>query len=433
MHRICAHLDRDTDWDYAQYFTGAGIEYGLVCMRCCREPEAIETNLREVTPERFAQIEEIGYWERDRGGILGRPQILERPTGLTFRHEETRLAHALPGEIADLRPIPASSRSEWLALSPDGVLHRFDLGTGSAGRPINAFDPGPMLEPEWRLHVSAVGDMAAVVEAAGRYGVVLDLEAGRPTMRLDRGEYRFEHSDFPAAFFEVDGALRLVHGTDWNRLDVSDPRTGRLLTGRSLGPPREGERLPEHYLDYFHGGLAASPDGEWIADNGWVWSPVGAVTAWDLRRWVEENPWESEDGPTRRALCWRHYFWEGPICWIDGRTLAVWGYGNDEENLIPAALLFDVESGDRLRWFAGPAGSMAFDRHLFSWSKEAGTSVWDVGTGERLLHDPSFCPTAYHPGASEFLTVLPNGGFRRTRLVGARDIPSEDNGRPRIP
>ena len=38
-----------------------------------------------------------------------------------------------------------------------------------------------------------------------------------------------------------DGETRLVHATDWNRLDISDPMTGRLLTARgvTVGPGRE--------------------------------------------------------------------------------------------------------------------------------------------------------------------------------------------------
>jgi hypothetical protein len=133
---------------------------------------------------------------------------------------------------------------------------------------------------------------------------------------------------------------------------------------------------------------------------------------------MEDNPWESEDGPSKRRLSYRGCFWDGPLCWIDERTVASWGYGNDDENLIPAALLFDVESGRRIRWFAGPVGSFTFDRYLFSCSMESGTSVWDVATGERLLHDAAFCPTAYHPGTGQFLTVRPGGLFRLSRLLG---------------
>ena len=339
MPRVCVHLDQAADWEYAKAFSGVGIEYALVCTDCRSHPEQIEANLREVSPERFTQIEEGGSWDWDKDALIGRPQVLERATGLSFRHEKINLAGDIPGGIADIQPIRTSARPEWLVLAEDGDLFRVDLGRGSAQRLMNAFGAGPGLTPAWSLHVSPGGEMAAVVETRGRYGVVLDLEAGRPTMRLDRGTDHVEHSNFPAAFAEIDGRLLLVHGTDWNRLDISDPRTGDLLTDRSPTSYGRDEQRPQHDLDYFHGGLAVSPDGEWIVDNGWVWHPVGIVASWSLRRWLEDNPWESEDGPTKRDLCARNYYWDGPLCWIGGRTLAVWGYGNDEENLIPAAVL----------------------------------------------------------------------------------------------
>lgn len=422
MPRVCIHLDEATDWDYARYFTGVGLEYALVCLACCEHPDEIEANLRDVAPERFRQIDEGGFWECDKNAIIGRPQVLERSSDLSFRHEDIRLARPLPAPVDDLRPIPSSAQGECLVLAEDGDLFRVDPSDGTVRRLMNALDSGLALAPERSLVVSPGGEMAAVVESrglksGGRYGIVLDLKAGRPTMTLDRGDYQSWASKFPAAFFEVDGQLRLIHGTDWNRLDISDPRTGALLTDRSPTSDRRSGERPEHYLDYFHGGMVVSPGGEWIVDNGWVWSPVGLVTTWDLHRWLRDNPWESEDGPSKRWLCQRSYFWDGPLCWIGDRTVAVWGYGNDDENLIPAALLFDAETGRLTRWFAGPAGSFAFDRYLLSYSTEAGTSVWDVATGERLLHDATFCPTAYHPGAGRFITVLPGGGFRLSRLV----------------
>jgi hypothetical protein len=287
------------------------------------------------------------------------------------------------------------------------------------------------------LHVSADGEMAAVVNTYGQHGVVLDLTTGEATMRLERDSYHEGISAFPVAFCVINGRLLLAHGTAWNRLDVSDPRTGELLTRRDSPPYVRGPQKAAHYLDYFHCGLSVSPSQEWIVDNGWCWHPIGEVVAWNLRRWVQENVWESEDGPSRKLLCWRQYFWDGPLCWIDGQTLAVWGYGDDDATLIPAVRIFDVASGEELRWFAGPMGgsiivagkgegqgaseslaALAFDRYLFSFSQDYGTSVWDVEAGEQLLSDATLRPLRYHRGAKQFLTRLSDGTFKMSWLVG---------------
>jgi hypothetical protein len=177
----------------------------------------------------------------------------------------------------------------------------------------------------------------------------------------------------------------------------------------------EGEKAPEHYLDYFHGQLTVSPEGEYVADNGWVWHPVGVVRTWSARRWLKENIWESEDGPTAKDLVWRAYFWQGPLCWIDNRRLAIWGYGDDDEWMLSAVRLFDVVSGAEIGWFPGPEGRLVFDRYLFAFGT-SGVSVWNTGKGTCLLQDDSFAPAAYHPVTGEFLTILSDGSLQLSRL-----------------
>lgn len=417
MVRVCRHLNDHPGSEYAEYFTGVGIEHALVCLACCAALETIEAHLMSVSPERFAEVQK-GVMASEEGAILGRPEVLERPSGLSFRHEEVAQAGACTDRILELKPIPNSRSGECLILTERGDLILADPNRGSVRTLLNIRDAGTTLAESLSFHASPKGDMAAVVEKRGRRGVVFDLRTARPTMGLDRGDYHCEQTEFPVVFFETGDELRLVHGTDWNRLDVSDPRTGCLLTDRSPTSYRQGEERPAHYLDYFHGSLTISPNGARITDNGWVWHPSGVVVTWSLRRWLETDPWESEDGPSKRALCYRLYFWEGPLCWIDDRTLAVWGYGKDDEELIPAALIFDVESAECVRWFAGPVGTFAYDGYLFSSSAEAGTSVWDIKTGERLLHDAEYRPTVYHPGAKRFISVTPSGGLRLSRLVG---------------
>jgi len=415
MPRACAHLVGNSDLDFAYWFSGVGLEYALICTTCHDAPSAIESNLETVDAEHFAQIEADVCWSEFPS--IGRPEILERSTELRFRHEDVELRGEIAPGIAALAPIPSSERGECLVLARNGDLVRVDPARGSIRRLTTGAIPSAADNPAWSLIVSPGGEIAAVVETRGRYGAVLDLGSGRTTMRLDRGDYYPDKSDFPAAFFVRDGRLLLIHGTDWNRLDVSDPCTGELLTERSPTSYQSGEKRPDHYLDYFHGRLVVSPGNDWVLDDGWVWHSVGVVQSWNLRRWVGENRWESEDGPSKRLLAYRAYFWNGPICWIDEKTAAVWGFGCDDDNLIPAALLIEVETGRRIRWFAGPIGSFTYDRYLFSSSVEEGTSVWDVATGERLLRDGEFRPAVYHPGARRFVTILPGDQLRISRLA----------------
>jgi len=46
----------------------------------------------------------------------------------------------------------------------------------------------------------------------------------------------------------------------------------------------------------------------------------------------------------------------------------------------------------------------------------AGTTVWDLDTGERLLDVPGFAPIAYHAGVRCHLSVAPDGTLVASRL-----------------
>ena len=136
---------------------------------------------------------------------------------------------------------------------------------------------------------------------------------------------------------------------------------------------------------------------------------MGRITTWNLQQWLQHNVWESEDGPSKKSFYNRWYYWDGPLCWIDDHTLAVWGYGRDEEWLLPAVQLFDVVLGEEKNWFIGPSGTLFFDDYLFSCSPQTGFSTWDVATGERLLHLPDICPSHYHHGTKQFLRLNLDG------------------------
>ena len=210
---------------------------------------------------------------------------------------------------------------------------------------------------------------------------------------------------FDAGSGEWDLLAIVIHRTDWNRLDISDAATGELLSGRERTRYGQGEPRPSHYLDYFHGGLLLSPGGRWIADDGWVWHPVGVPTVWDAQAWLGDNVWESEDGPSQRALCHRGYYWDTPMCWTGENQLAVSGIGSDDEAMLAGVRIFDVAAGAQVAAFAGPTGALfAAGGRLYSAAAD-GLEAWDPRTGQRTGTVPGFVPARHHPAAGELAGI----------------------------
>jgi hypothetical protein len=281
------------------------------------------------------------------------------------------------------------------------------------------------------LHCSKRGEFAAIVNDYGRYGQVIDLRSRAVTIALDGGEYHSETVPFSFAFANVFGRVVAVHRTAWNRLDVSDPSTGELLTQRDSPSYRSGEQLPEHYLDYFHGALYVSPNGTNMLDDGWVWAPVGIPTVWSVESWISDNAWESEDGPTKKDLGACHYYWNRAAAWLDERRVAIGGIGNDDVEIIAGARIFDAtlpDSPARLRGvsggahelveFAGPAGVFFSDGTWLFSSDETGLSRWDPKDGLQTGRLEGFHPTHHHRSAGE-LAQLIDGVLVRWSLTGS--------------
>jgi len=184
-----------------------------------------------------------------------------------------------------------------------------------------------------------------------------------------------------------------------------DAGTGELLTSREPTSYRRGEQRPAHYLDYFHGALRLSPGGRWVADDGWVWHPVGVPAVWDAHRWLHDHVWESEDGPSWRALCQRAYHWDTPMCWTGENLLAISGIGSDDEAMLQGVRIFDVSTGVEVAAFAGPAGALfAGGGRLYSAAAD-GLEAWDPITGERTGTIPGFVPASHHTAAGELAGI----------------------------
>ncbi len=415
--RVCACLlaTRERPRRFHRRFAGVGAAYDLICP-ACREALPTPPPLRRLCGDCF-EAHLCGARLAD----VGAPGFAQRASGLRFTHREVRLAELAADDVLALAPV-ARAPSVWLAVRRDGAMVRLDVARGVAevgGR----IDGGALdLAASLELVIAPGGGLAVVAGSKGRRALLVEPASGRVVRPLERDDYHPEQCRYPLGLFELDGRLLLVHATEWNRLDVTDPWTGERLTERVSPTWRSGPR-PPHALDYFHAGLLVSPDGARVLDNGWIWHPWGQVRVFDVRRLARENVWESEDGASVRDLAGRAYYWDGPAAWLDARTVAVWGEGDDDTNLTPAARLFDVETGEERGSFPGPAQGFTVVRdRLVAFDAEQGIAAWDWRTGERVAHDPSFVPafaqTVAHPRSGELLSRGAHGALRVTELLG---------------
>ncbi len=371
--RACHHLLGEAD-SYTEAFTGAGQDSELLCDDCARAASDVLAICAAC--EQRVRAKELS-------AVTGSPAAIDAPSPLRLVHEAIELECP---ELVDLQPITGADRNRWIGLTAD-ALYELDLDARSARR-ICATDHGS------ELLVSDRGRYAAVYQTRGITGAVISLETGAVTFPLVREPYHAEHCDFPIAFVERDGKTLVCFAPLWNRVDLFDAATGELLT------PRDEEQKS---LDYFHCGLTVSPDQTRIADNGWVWHPVGEVVTWSLEAW-RANPWESEDGASKKLLVWRTYFWDGPVAWLDDRRLLVWGYGKDDGQLADAVMIYDTVTGAFERWIGGvPGGAMFVDQHLYVLGNGR-LSIWDTERGVRLLEAESSA-TRYHPDAKVFVSL----------------------------
>ena len=403
--RICRHLldtlDKHTSNEHYRCFTGSGADYLLLCPRC-RHGDS-ELSLHWVCTTCF---EDVAYGKRL--GEKGHLEIREREIGFAFCQTSLKLTPT------KLLQVAALNRREWIAIDENGDLLRIDGQKGMICREFSLRRLAPDLWKQPQSHILLAAEPLVLIAATyDTCGAVFDLRNGTMTMELCRGGYGVKLCRFPAAFFRSSGRLLLVHGVDWNRLDISDPFTGECLTGRELPGDRE--------LDYFYGGLQVSPGGKWIASNGWVWHPMGVVRCWNLKQWLSSNCWESENGDSIRELCHRDSFWEGPMCWVSETTLAVWGLGDDKQLMTPGVRLFDVPSGRELGSFIGPqcagdTGNFMYDEFLFSYSNFCEFGIWDVVTGERVYSSDSLTPLAYNRQNRTFLQQDEAGRLSLVRL-----------------
>jgi hypothetical protein len=235
--QICTHLLEDREKDIYFFFTGEGVHYRLLCEDCKKTPDNLTLPLQSATQTQVDELDDF-YWE-----YLGEPGIITQELELTLSHRTIEIKPPLKSAIRKIIPMNRTQTSQWLAVLSSGEIVQLDLATGHV---FTLAQIAPSKEFAFNeqtplcLHLSLDNHYAVVGDDKGAHGVVIDLYSGRITMVLNRGSYRNEHTPLPIAFFEHDDKPYLIHGTDWNRLDISDPSTGKLITKRAHETAEKG-------------------------------------------------------------------------------------------------------------------------------------------------------------------------------------------------
>lgn len=140
-------------------------------------------------------------------------------------------------------------------------------------------------------------------------------------LNLTREDYHSNVSSYSIGFLERAGRVLLVHQTAWNRLDVTDPITGGILTKREIIYQKP---KPKNYIDYFHSLLHVSPDSKHFLSNGWIWQPTDNTVCFETDSFLKEyEPCGNQIGYARG------HAWDRPCAFV-GNDMFVIAADKDE-------------------------------------------------------------------------------------------------------
>jgi hypothetical protein len=218
------------------------------------------------------------------------------------------------------------------------------------------------------LQINTYGNYVCITQRFGQHGVVLNFQDKKFKKSLIRGNYYVEHCTFPIAFYSSADSTFLIHGTDWNRLDITNLERDELLTKRTVE-----YKTDSNYFDYFHSSLCVSPNEKYFASNGWVWGPYDVITVYSIDEFLSRYELahtsinlDPVDG----------YNWDRPMCWLDAVTIGV-AYNKKEDGEHPGdfpseIVLVDIPTneitdriefdGFKLSEDGAPEGELFFDQ-----------------------------------------------------------------------
>ncbi|HMS40659.1 MAG TPA: hypothetical protein PKE69_10560 [Pyrinomonadaceae bacterium] len=221
---------------------------------------------------------------------------------------------------------------EVIAVCESGNIVLFDCET-KKNKMFNKLSFNPY---QLNLQIHCYQNYVAIVQKNGTCGMVINLADKDYQKILKRGDYCAQVSIFPIAFYSKENQTFLIHGTDWNRLDITCLESDELLTNRTIDYDSDS-----NYLDYFHSSITVSPDAIYFVSNGWIWHPCGQLTFYSIDDFLKK--FELSHQNIYLADKFLSFDWDRPLCWINKTTLAIGFSRNTEsygETKFPNELLF---------------------------------------------------------------------------------------------
>ena len=424
----CKHVFERTIEDAdgcVTHFTGKGTNSILLC-NVCANNKIFE--IKTVCESCVEEIKELTYWLID-----GKPSIVEDLQKFIFSDRTVQFDIFLNVKILAYAALKNDS-NEALFFTSKGDLYLLDIIQSSYKHIVQYKNTDINLSDNVNLDISNDSKLAYLTTRSQSHetgvfnsGIVIDMTSGKILMKLNNGDYHTENTDFPVTFVEYKGKTLVVHSTDWNRLDITDPYTGQCLTKRDY------ENIPSYVTDSdiqhteWDGQLLISPNQERVATIGWVWHPVGTAYSWNIKNVLDGSIWEYEAGQSKKNYAMWSYFWHSPFLWLDNKRLCIWGFDElhtEEDIPLDSVAIYDSETSHLISWFAGPTIDVFyFDQYLFSGNKSGdGLTIWSVDEGTLLHEEIGVEVMAYHPNTKEFLTYQDDGNIKFTSCEKESDV-----------
>jgi hypothetical protein len=272
---------------------------------------------------------------------------------------------------------------ELVIVCKSGNVFLFDCQTEMS----SLFTKLPFNPYQLNLQIHSFENFVCITQKNGLQGTVINLSNSSFQKKLERIDYHAAHCIFPIAFYKKEKETFLIHGTDWNRLDITFLETDELLTNRIVN-----YETNSNYFDYLHSSLLISPDAKHFSSNGWVWGPYDIITVYSIEKFLKEFEmshtsinFEPVDG----------YNWDRPLCWIDNTILGI-GYnkkeaGESKEDFISEIIFVDIVEnqminriefdGFELSEYGATVGELFFDsdkKQFIGLNKKSGLLITDI-------------------------------------------------------